>query len=267
MLIVDAQLADRMVQIEIDNLVARIASYPGVVIRRFDDAVAFVSPRAKVRFFNSVQGTSLGTLAHLDAIEALYATHGLQPTFEVVPSRLTEELGFELARRGYAMVEFHAGLACEPQLGVSSTLAVDEVTFDERIADLYLECWEESEPELMKAGMVAWRANAYFRFFVAYVEGREAGVAILDLRGSTALLGSAGTLPRYRGRGVQAALIARRISEAARVGCDLLVGGAYFGTSSMRNQMRAGLSLAFTRGIWAVPPDVHAARNTRSVYA
>lgn len=254
MLIIDARLADRMVQIEIDNLVSRIARFPEVVIQRFGDAVAFVSPRSKVRFFNSVQGTSPETVGHLEAIEALYAAHGRKPAFEVVPSRLTEDLGFALARRGYAMVEFHAGLACHPEPAPVPALVVKEVSFDERFADLYLACWEESEPEVMRAGVMGWGASTCFRFFVAYVEGREAGAAMLDLRGTTALLGSAGTLPFYRSRGVQAALIARRISEAAQAGCDLLVGGAYFGTSSMRNQLRAGLSLAFTRGIWAALP-------------
>jgi len=253
MLIVDAHLADRMVQIEIENLVSRLAAYPEVVIQRFGDAVAFVSPRSKVRFFNSVQGTSSETIAHLESIEALYAAHGLKPAFEVVPSRLTEGLGFAIARRGYAMVEFHAGLACHPEPVAAPTLVVKEVSFDERFADLYLACWEESEPEVVKAGVMGWGANTCFRFFVAYVDGHEAGAALLDLRGTTALLGSAGTLPSQRGRGVQAALIARRISEAALAGCDLLVGGAYFGTSSMRNQLRAGLALAFTRGIWAHP--------------
>lgn len=258
MLIVDAALVDRMVRIEIDNLVSRIGNYEGVVIRHVGEAVAFVSPRVKERFFNSVQGTSQATLAQLDEIEQLYAQHGMRPAFEVVPSRLTEELGLALTRRGYAMVQFQAGLVCRPaqlakrkqEVVSKQALLVEEVNCDERFAELYLACWQEPDPEIVRSGMMHWQANKHWRCFVARLDGELAGAAILDVRQKTALLGSAGTLPACRGRGVQSALITRRIDEAAQAGCDLLVGGAYFGTSSMRNQQRAGLSLAFTRGIW-----------------
>jgi hypothetical protein len=64
------------------------------------------------------------------------------------------------------------------------------------------------------------------------------------------MLGSASTRPALRGRGAQAALLARRIADAAAAGCELIIGGAYFGTTSMRNQQRAGFHLAITRGIW-----------------
>jgi GNAT superfamily N-acetyltransferase len=260
-LIVNPVLVDRIVRIEIDNLKSRIGHYPGVVIRPFGEAVAFVSPRVKERFFNSVQGTSPATLAQLDEIEQLYAEHGARPAFEVVPSRLTEELGRALTLRGYAMVQFQAGLVGRPaelaqrpeELAPSEELVIEEVDCDERFAELYLACWQEPDPEIVRSGMAHWRANKPWRYFVARLAGELAGAAILDVRHQTALLGSAGTLPTHRGRGVQSALIRRRIAEAAQAGCDLLVGGAYFGTSSMRNQMRMGLSLAFTRGIWVAP--------------
>lgn len=245
-----------MIQIEIDNLVSRIGRYPGVSIHRFGEAVAFVSPQVHDRFFNSVQGTGEVTLHHLDDIERLYAQHGLTPTFEIVPSRHTERLGLALQDRGYAMLQFHAGLYGRPELVARvQGVEVEEVPFDAHFAELYVASWQEPQPQTVRLGIMHWAHNQSWRFYRASVDGKAAGVAILDIRSRTALLGSAATLPEARGRRVQAALIARRIRDAAEAGCDLVVGGAYFGTTSMRNQQRAGLSIAFTRGIWGRPSD------------
>lgn len=246
-------LVERMLTIEADNLAARIGRYPGVHIARFAGATVFACD-IPLRFFNSVLGTDEATLEHLDEIEAIYQRKGRFPTFEIVPTRLTERLGHTLHERGYAMVEFHAGLATElPSTTMppaDPAVRVEEVACDERFLDVYLSGWEAHDPEGAKANMRAWRDNPTWRFFIAWVDGSPAGAAILDCRPPTALLGSAGTVPAWRRRGVQHALIAQRAHAAAAAGCDLLIGGAYAGTGSLRNQQRAGLDVIFTRGIW-----------------
>jgi hypothetical protein len=45
-------------------------------------------------------------------------------------------------------------------------------------------------------------------------------------------------------------LIARRIEDATRLGCDTIVGGADFESNSRTNQMRAGLQLAYLAALW-----------------
>lgn len=266
MLVTDA-LVDRIVAIETVNLDSRLRPFTarpgnpaGIHIERFGSATAFVHRTSSVRFYNSVLGAGPGSIEHLDAILDLYARHGTTPAIEIVPGRLTEALGLALAARGFAMVEFHAGLARELTASDASRaflpvgVEVDELDpHDPRQLDTFLEVylggWGSLDDESKINGRL-WKGNESWRFYLARVEGSPAGAAILDVRGATAMLASASTLPRIRGHRVQSALLSRRIADAAAVGCDLIVGGAYVGTSSVRNQQRAGLGIAFTRGIW-----------------
>jgi GNAT superfamily N-acetyltransferase len=253
-LVITEELVDRMVDIENANLESRLRSYPNVTIERFGRATAFVTPDIPQRFFNSVLGTDDDTRAHLDDIEALYAARDVTPSFELVPARFSAALAADFHARGYTVVEQHVGLA---NTRLSSRPAAPDVevaevdTATEAWLDTYLGGWGAREPEAAKVNMRGWRANDSWRFYLASVDGEPAGAAALDVRAPTALLGSASTIERFRGRGVQAALLARRIEDASAAGCDLVVGGAYEGTTSVRNQQRAGFQIAFTRTVWS----------------
>ena len=275
MLVVNSTLVDRIVEIEIANLKDRLRPYArrsgnpsGVFFEDFGRATAFVAEHIPVRFYNSVLGMESATAVHLDEIEAFYERHGVSAAFEIVPGRLTEELGQQMAARGYAMVEFHAGLARELSAADASAFAaiarpplVKIEVVDPSVPsaldlflNTYLDGWGSStSADGAKANMLGWKDNQSWTLYLARFDDEPAGAAILDVRQKTAMLGSASTRSSMRGRRVQSALLTRRVADAARAGCDLIVGGAYFGTTSMRNQQRAGLFTAFTRGIWARP--------------
>jgi GNAT superfamily N-acetyltransferase len=57
-------------------------------------------------------------------------------------------------------------------------------------------------------------------------------------------------VPDYRGRGCQAALLRRRIDDAAAAGCELVASQLPFGSGAQRNVERAGLRVACTKAIW-----------------
>ena len=70
--------------------------------------------------------------------------------------------------------------------------------------------------------------------------------------GDRAWLDFAATLPEYRGRGAQAALLARRIVDAAQLGCRWLVVETaeetpQRGAPSFRNMLRFGFRQAYVR--------------------
>jgi GNAT superfamily N-acetyltransferase len=85
--------------------------------------------------------------------------------------------------------------------------------------------------------------------YIAHVGGEAAGEAALSVEDGLALLAGSGTRPRYRGRGVQKALVARRLRDAQRAGCDLAVVVTAPGTRSQANVMRRGFDLLYTRAI------------------
>lgn len=78
---------------------------------------------------------------------------------------------------------------------------------------------------------------------VAMIDGQPVGAASVMVLGSTAVLGGAATLPAFRRRGVQRALIEARLAVAARAGCTLAIITADPGSSSGRNAERTGFQL------------------------
>jgi GNAT superfamily N-acetyltransferase len=83
--------------------------------------------------------------------------------------------------------------------------------------------------------------------FFASVDGKIAGGATLALRGRIAGLFGASTLPQFRNRGVQTALVHTRLQRAAEHGCELAMSIALPGSASQRNITRQGFRTLYTR--------------------
>jgi Acetyltransferase (GNAT) domain len=95
--------------------------------------------------------------------------------------------------------------------------------------------------------MKMFALGANVECYLARVDGAVAGGATLALREGVAGLFGASTLPAFRNRGVQAALLRRRLLRAAAEECDLVVCIAQPGSISQRNVMRHGFSVLYTR--------------------
>jgi hypothetical protein len=111
----------------------------------------------------------------------------------------------------------------------------------------------------------AWREGAkdserlalkrpYYHPFLAYCEGEPAGTGVLKVDRDVGNVVQCATVPRFRGKGCQLALLHRRLFEAGRLGCGLVVSGAVYGSSSLRNQHRAGLRIAYIESAWTKRP-------------
>jgi GNAT superfamily N-acetyltransferase len=83
--------------------------------------------------------------------------------------------------------------------------------------------------------------------YLARIDGRVAGGATLAIRGRIAGLFGASTLPDYRKRGVQTALLNLRLHRAAEAGCELAMSLAQPGSISQRNITRLGFQTLYTR--------------------
>jgi ribosomal protein S18 acetylase RimI-like enzyme len=90
--------------------------------------------------------------------------------------------------------------------------------------------------------------------YEALVAGEVAGAASLRLDGGVAQLCGAATLPAFRRRGVQKALLAWRLAEAHRAGCDLAVMTTQPGSKSQHNGHRQGFALLYSRAVMVKPP-------------
>jgi GNAT superfamily N-acetyltransferase len=83
--------------------------------------------------------------------------------------------------------------------------------------------------------------------FLASIDGRASGGATLSVRDGVAGLFGASTLPAFRSRGVQTALLLERLKRAEELHCDLAACLAQPGSSSERNIVRQGFQVLYTR--------------------
>jgi GNAT superfamily N-acetyltransferase len=85
----------------------------------------------------------------------------------------------------------------------------------------------------------------------AVIDGEPAATSSLYLTDQVAVLLTSGTLPAYRGRGAQSALIHQRLSEARQAGCHTAVCCTVVDNASPRNMERHGFEQAFRFWIWS----------------
>lgn len=105
---------------------------------------------------------------------------------------------------------------------------------------------ERAERDMEKAGATA---------YVALYDGVVAGGGSMRIADGIAQLAGAATAPAYRRRGVQAALLAARLREAADAGCDIAVVTTAPGSRSQRNVQRRGFQLLYTRAVLVKPAE------------
>ncbi len=93
-----------------------------------------------------------------------------------------------------------------------------------------------------------------FRAYLARFGGAAAGGGSLRISEGIAQLCGASTLPAYRRRGIQAALLRRRLRDARSDGCDLGIMTAQPGSRSHFNAQRQGFTLLYSRALLVKTP-------------
>ena len=190
-----------------------------------------------------------------DRLEEFYRSRNEAVRVETAP--LADPTFIEhFGQRGYRVTEFSNVMArslaadesCpEPPPGVTIEKAgKDQVeTWVQTVAEGFAEQFPVSQEllEVMKMFALAPKTECY----LARVDGKLAGGGTLTLHDGVAGLFGASTLPMARRRGVQTALLQRRLARAAQAGSDLAVSLAQPGSTSQRNIVRQGFRVLYTR--------------------
>ncbi|MET8157690.1 GNAT family N-acetyltransferase [Sphaerisporangium sp. NPDC005289] len=108
--------------------------------------------------------------------------------------------------------------------------------------------------------MTATVGHPRFRPFAVWDGDRVVAGANLYLHGDVGALNAGATLPEYRGRGAQSALMAARAEQAAAAGCRWLIAeagrpGEGESNPSLNNMLRAGLRPVYHRRNWIWQQD------------
>ncbi len=204
--------------------------------------------------------------AALAALETAYAQRGLGTEIDLCPHADAALLAL-LARRGYAVNAFSNtyartldDIATANARGHDVEIlhgdAADALFVDASVEGFSVQATQRPRELLVALARIA-RAREDTSLFVARVDGHVAGSAGLSVAdtplGPIGELYIASTLPAWRGRGVQAALLRARLAAARAAGCALAVVMARAGNTSARNTERAGFHLAFTKATFARP--------------
>ena len=215
---------------------------------------------------NKVLGLGVGCAVSdddLDAIEDFYDEHQTPIQIELCPLA-APDLPSRLSERGYLLKGFENELACAlpASVPVDSDVRV-EIASTDADTETWLRVTTEGfaspdgsgvptppAPESMKtiSGIMRSFIHPDIVRYLAWVDGTPAGAA--GSIGSDGVLGIFGTstVPAYRRRGAQAAVVARALRGA--IGrADLAIATTEPGSISQRTFERFGFQVLYTRAI------------------
>jgi ribosomal protein S18 acetylase RimI-like enzyme len=196
------------------------------------------------------------TAAELDRLEAFYKSHSAPAQLDLCPFTDPSVLELVSARR-YALAELNNVLFCPlnpampadvpPDVSIRRGKPEEAAQFSQIVARSF---FENGPPPEGFADML----SPLFAFpealtYLASVEGKPVAAAagrMIPEHRIFALFG-AGTLPEFRNRGIQTALLRTRLKAAAQAGCEYAVVITRGGTISERNCLRLGFRIAYSK--------------------
>ena len=269
MLVATAELARRFDAIAADYLVARYSgpgNPMGAQVLRDGELVATKVPYLPMNpLMNRARG--IETVAQLREVLAFYAATQQRCWIEVVPSTPVA-VSNAMINAGFRVDSYGATLYAAPlplsrtqlDVEVCEVCEVREVREVREIKSAGLDEFLDTlntgfgTPGQLLPGMRAnqsfWLQVPTWQLFIARVVGVAAGAAVLSLHADTGYLAAASTLPAFRNRGIQSALISARIARAEALGCTVVTGQAAHGSSSQGNMQRAGMQISHVRTAW-----------------
>jgi GNAT superfamily N-acetyltransferase len=194
----------------------------------------------------------------LDQIEQFFASRGAPVAHEVCPLAGVE-LYARLQARGHHPAEISNVLWRElSDFGEIRPSAFRVRPVNPGEEDLYgrvaADGWREDAPEFAHLIEELGRTGAFTRGSHCFLAETDQGVAAasgsMAVHDCVALLAGASTIPAFRGRGAQRALLETRLRVAREHSCDIAMMGAAPGSASQRNAERAGFRIAYTRLKW-----------------
>jgi GNAT superfamily N-acetyltransferase len=239
-----------------------LAQEHGIAHARFDGVTCTsVADLPRSRIFNHVFGLGRSTPATDEQLDRIAEFYGEEMYFVALArDAKPDDLAARLEARGfeadYAWTKFRRGV--EPPADVDTELRVEPIgprhTRDfGRIAAAGFEL-----PEFTGRWLAALFARPRWTCFVAFADDVPAATGTLFVCRGVGWLSFAATLPEFRRRGAQSALLAERIRAAAELGCSMVVsetGALEEGreSNSHRNIVRAGFEPVYDRPNYRSP--------------
>jgi len=215
-------------------------------------AVCLKLPRLEERIFNRVLG-----LDSIDPVDEIAAFYGDTAWWVSDACGLGTELEARGFVRDYGWMKFSRGVS--PRRATSE-LSVVPVGPDRAGDFAAVVAGGYGLPDFTEPFAANVVGRPGWPCYVAYDGERPAGAGALYVDGGVGWLGFGATLPDFRGRGAQSAILAARIEDARRQGCSTVVTETgelddQRPSASYRNILRAGFREAGVRSNYRAPSD------------
>ena len=193
-----------------------------------------------------VRGAGLAEFS-LDDVEQFYAERMAPVTLTLTPFA-DAALYTNLARRGYEFGTFENTLVravtdADAVNDPDVVIADDPAEWSQMMAEAFFDVVTAMGRDL---GQTLF-ALPTCRNLIIRGGAEPAAGAQLDVRDGLGIFQCDGTLPRFRGEGLQAKLIRTRLSMAAQAGCDIVTADTMPGSQSQRNYERQGFRVVYTK--------------------
>lgn len=206
----------------------------------------------------------------LDAVETFFAGHGV-PLQAEVSTLAAPETHATLARRGYEPRGFENVLGCaiadvHPPSLAGVDIDVVAPRDRERFVDMQVEAWTSLDAggvggdaippsDELRRWMRRMMGLEHYVCIAARIEGQLAGGAALRVDGPIAQFCGAATLPQFRRRGVQTALLRWRLAHARTLGGTIAIVTTQPASKSQENVQREGFQLLYARQLLVKMPS------------
>lgn len=229
----------------------------GVEIAYFGNAMCLYSKTMPWPGFNTVKGLAAEDLDYLDPIMDFYARRERKVQFEIVPSRVDQQVLSELSKRGLYQSGFHVSAYCAPHdelMDIPDHVQLKEVGEEDFATYAAIHCRgtglpDSGIPHVAENNRVLWQRPGW-KYYMAFVAGQPAAAGVMYTKEGISSLTFAATLPEYRGQGLHLYLLNARLNESARQSSELAVGQCAFLSQSHRNMERIGMKIGYVRTSW-----------------
>jgi predicted N-acetyltransferase YhbS len=204
--------------------------------------------------------------AELERMSSWYEAHGVEPRFELNPFTDAEtlkhvgDLGFRIFQFENVLYRWlRPGETIAPPLGFPPGITYRVINREDEEdilahARVSMSGFYDGEPAASDyATWFQMLRNERTSGFVAEIEGKVVGAGAVEVNGEISALISLSVLPDFRRRGIQQALIAKRLEHAANLGARVATIGSLPNAGTERNVFRMGFQVAYTKVIMVRP--------------
>jgi hypothetical protein len=237
---------------------ADFAASHGLRLEQIGSAVAITMQAVDIILMNRVVGLGLkepATEWMVDDIVVRYRSAGIQNfavqlSLAAQPSALPEWLARRGLQRQDNWAKVYRGPTPPPE--ISTDLRIERIGPEQAVAFAEVVCVAFGMPDFLIPWLAAPVGRPGWQHYLAFDGSIPVATGALFVQGDVGWLGVGSTLPAYRRRGAQGAIMAQRIRDGQAMGCRWIITETGEDrpdqpNPSYHNMLRTGFTLAYLR--------------------